>query len=237
MPRKIIIDGQEVAVDPRWIAVKKRLASAKRIIDLGCGADPVKGASVGVDALIEPEQREDGSGPRIDPAALKQRGVTFLEARIDAALPFADKAFDFAYSHHVFEHLADPAMACREMMRIARSGVIITPSVFSEFAFGRPYHKWLVINRGSKLCFFRKRADEDRPFGETPTWNERTQTFEISDRTNPFDMLLNDGGWYDGRDGEMPALSRTLRRHWYTHSPVTEMIFLWEGDFLWEVYE
>ncbi|MEJ5376954.1 MAG: methyltransferase domain-containing protein [bacterium] len=44
-----------------------------------------------------------------------------------AALPFADKTFDFAYAHHVFEHLPDPKRAFAEMCRIVNAGPIETP--------------------------------------------------------------------------------------------------------------
>jgi hypothetical protein len=115
--------------------------------------------------------------------------------------------------------------------------VIITPSIFSEFAFGRPYHRWLVMERGSRLFFFRKRANEDRPFGQTPVWDEAAQSYKVYDQTNPFDMLLNDGQWYNGDHGSMPGLARTLRQHWYTHSPVTEVVFIWDDSFQCEVYE
>lgn len=145
------------------------------------------------------------------------------------ALPFADKSFDFAYSHHVFEHLSDPRRACREMCRIARAGVIITPSIFAELAFGRPYHRWLVIARGNTIVFIEKQKAEDRPFGQHPI-PKPGGGYKVGPDTNPFDILLNDGGWYHGRE-KMPRLSRLLRQYWYSHSPVMETIFLWENGF------
>jgi hypothetical protein len=74
---------------------------------------------------------------------------------------------------------------------------------------------WLVFARGQTLFFLRKRAVDDRPFGDHP---------------NAFDVLLNDGGWYRGRES-MPSLSRAFRQHWYSHSPVMETVFVWQGSF------
>ena len=48
--------------------------------------------------------------------------------------------------------------------------------------------------------------------------------------TNPFDILLNEGGWYHGRE-RMPRLNRLLRHFRYTHSPVHKVVFLWEEKF------
>lgn len=221
----------------RWGTMKKKLAKAKNIIDLGCGNNPVAGAGVGVDFFIDPRERSVGDGPPIDTARMKANGVAFVNARIDAPLPFKDKEFDFAYSHHVFEHLNDPAAACREMMRIAREGVIITPAFLAEYLFGRPYHQWLIMEREEKLFFFKKRPFEDRPFGEHPQFDKEQETYLIKENTNPFDMLLNDGGWYKGEKGDMPGLSSTLKKHWHAHSPLLEVVFLWKDKFEFTVVE
>lgn len=207
---------------------QERMRSAKRLVDLGCGANPHPRAVVGVDAYRDPDHRILGHGPKLDAATFRNRGVQFVQADL-AALPFVDKEFDFAYSHHVFEHLPDPKRACAEMCRIATAGVVYTPSIFSEIAFGRPYHLWLVIARGNSLIFVRKTAEEDRPFGQHPE-SDGKASFRATDDTNPFEILLNDEGWYRGRE-KMARLSRLLRRHWYSHSPVTEVILPWENSF------
>ncbi|MBL8012715.1 MAG: class I SAM-dependent methyltransferase [Candidatus Omnitrophica bacterium] len=224
-------------VHPRWLAMQAKLAGAKSVVDLGCGSNPIPQAKTGVDLYVEPKERNRGSGAVIDLENLKQRGIQFVNARIDGLLPFKDKEFDFAYSHHVFEHLEDPSAACREMMRIAKSGVIITPSYFAEIIFGRPYHRWLVMDRGNTLFFFRKRPFEYLPFGESPKLDQTGKNWTMDEKTNPFDMLLNDEDWYRGQDGRMPKLSNLLRHHWYGHSPLTEVVFLWENQFECKVIE
>ena len=217
--------------DRRWTAVKDKLSKAKKIIDLGCGNNPVKGASVGVDLYIDPKERHGGHGPEIDIRQMESKGIKFINSRIDAQLPFKDKEFDFAYSHHVFEHLDDPATACREMIRVAKAGVIITPSYFAEIIFGRPYHRWLVMDRDKTIYFFRKRPFENIPFGTQPARSRDGKTWRLDQDTNPFDMLLNDENWYHGQKGQMPELTSMLRQHWYSHSPLLEIVFLWDSTF------
>jgi SAM-dependent methyltransferase len=212
---------------PEWQLLQELLNTAKRIIDLGCGANPHPRAYVGVDAFLEPAHRRLGQGPRLDAKLFRQKGVHFVQADI-TYLPFRDKWFDFAYAHHVFEHLPDPKKACAEMMRIAKAGAIITPSIFAEIAFGRPYHLWFVIARGNTLLFIRKTKREDCPFGEHPIIDKNR--YRVTPQTNPFDILLNDGSWYRGFE-RMPRLSRLLRKYWYSHSPVIEVVFIWENKF------
>lgn len=216
------------AVSAEWVILQERLRAAKRVVDLGCGADPHPRASVCVDAFLEPEHRTLGYGPRIDVAAIQERGQQFVLADL-TALPFHDKEFDFAYSHHAFEHLPNPKKACAEMCRIARAGAIITPSVFSEIAFGRPYHLWLVLARGNTLVFVQKMAREDRPFGEHPM-PKVDGGYRVTPQTNPFEILLNYDDWYRGRE-QMARLSRLLQGYWYSHSPVIEVVLLWDERF------
>lgn len=215
-------------LSPEWQSLETELSKAKKIVDLGCGTKPHPQATVAVDAFLEPGHRTLGSGATIDPKAFEKSNVRFVQADI-TNLPFADKEFDFAYSHHVFEHLPEPKKACMEMCRIAKAGAIITPSIFCEIAFGRPYHLWLVFARNDTLFFVRKTNRENCPFGDHPVPQENG-TFNVTSTTNPFDILLNDGHWYWGLQ-RMPRLSRLLRKFWYSHSPVTEVIFLWQGTF------
>lgn len=236
--RRIIGDIMSEKTEPsaEWVLATERLRNAKTIVDLGCGTNPVSGASVGVDAHIEPCERLLGRGSRIDMTSMERSGTHFVMSRIDGPLPFRDKQFDLAYSHHAFEHLDDPATACNEMMRIAKSGVIITPSPFAEIAFGRKYHKWFVTSRSERLWFFRKLPHEDCPFGQHPARSSENGEFTVDANTNPFDILLNDGNWYGGRE-RMDRLSGKLRRHWRSHSPLMETIHVWEGDFEFSIIE
>lgn len=222
---------ESLLITSRFDQVHAALRQSKTIVDLGCGNNPVPGATAAVDLNLEPSERALGHGSSIDVERFKQRGIRFVNSRIDAPLPFADKEFDFAYSHHVFEHVEDPAIACAEMVRIARAGAIITPSPFAELAFGRPYHRWLVLDRAGALFFFSKRREEDRPFGEHPEWDSQ-RGWTASERTNPFDMLLDDGDWYHQQEGRVyQRLQQRLRSCWYGHSPVVETIFLWQEQF------
>ena len=209
---------------PQWTAVADRMEKGGRILDLGCGTTPHPKAGFAVDRYLEPEQRLYGEGAQIRAEAFAETGTQLSVATLEA-LPFRDDAFDFAYSHHVFEHLEHPERACAEMSRVARAGVVITPSVFAEQAFGRPYHLWMVASVGPTLVFLRKTPDVDRPFGEHPRKGP-DGTFVIEGDSNPFDLLLNTPGWYKGRE-RMPRLSRRLRELWFGHHPVVEVVHHW----------
>jgi SAM-dependent methyltransferase len=59
-------------------------------------------------------------------------GVTFLRLDLDAALPFADGAFDAVVSLEGLEHLLSPALCLAEFCRVLRPGgrlVLTTPNV------------------------------------------------------------------------------------------------------------
>ena len=97
------------------------IEKCNNMIDLGCGSNPHPKASVAVDKYIEPVHRKFGANKRIDVNEIERKGIKFIEADFEC-LPFKDKEFDFAYSHHVVEHLDNPSKALNEMMRISRGG-------------------------------------------------------------------------------------------------------------------
>ncbi len=67
-------------VSPEWKDLQKRLQESKRIIDLGCGANPHPRAIVGVDRFMEPVQRSLGYGPEIKGEDFRKRGCLFVQA-------------------------------------------------------------------------------------------------------------------------------------------------------------
>lgn len=200
---------------PTYKSAEALIASAARMVDIGSGAHPHPKAAVAVDKFLTPDHRLFGKGAQIEVESIEKQGVQFVCAGIES-MPFADKEFDVAYSHHVLEHVDDPIVACREVMRIATKGVIYTPSAFSEIAFGRPYHKWLMHAKGRTLVFIEKHPDENQPFS--------------FGKENPFDIALNEGRWY-----WKPILIKNLRKkiqeYWRSHHPALECVFLWENTF------
>lgn len=211
-----------------WAEAQDRMLAlheaGRPIVDLGCGPSPHPCAGVAVDRYLEPAQRGLGDGAWIGAGTFAARGVRFVQGDLEQ-LPFGDKAFDYAHSSHAFEHLPDPKRACAEMARVAREGVIVTPSIFAEHAFGRPYHRWMVMARGDTLIFVEKTAELDRPFGEHPRRGADGR-FVVDAESNPFDLLLNRPGWYRGRE-RMPRLARRLQDFVRSHHPVAELVFPW----------
>ena len=114
------------------------------VLDVGGGAEPFHYASV----VCEKDLR--GTDQRAGRSAKLDRRFVAGDAQ---ALPFPDRSFDFAFSRHVLEHVADPKAACAEMMRVAARGYIETPCALSEYLVGDPTHRWLVRAEERTLIF------------------------------------------------------------------------------------
>lgn len=188
------------------------------VVDLGCGLNPHPAATTVVEPYLAPVSRSEGS---LHPDTFATKGIRFVQQPMDSDLPFRDKEFDFAICSHAIEHVENPGKACSEMIRIARAGLITAPFLFADLLFGRPYHRWLLVDRGGVLYFFRKRPEEDRPFGPWP---------------NPFDIALRGSPWLRRRS-PFGQISRRLSELYYSHHRAIEVRFVWRDSFRWVVAE
>lgn len=222
---KSFLKSEEYELSEDFLLVQELINNSKNMVDLGCGTSPHYKAKVAVDKFIEPMHRKYGANKKIDVSSIENKEIKFIQADIEN-LPFADKTFDLAYSHHVVEHLDNPEKAMKEMMRIAKAGVIICPGILAEHIFGRYYHKWMVTFRNETIIFLEK--DWDVLFGEGPYI--KGGKIKCPPKCNPFDILLNEGDWYHGVH-RYKALSRMLRKYWYGHHKCVETSFIWKESF------
>jgi len=125
-----------------------RIPRHQKVIDIGSGHAPLIRADVLCDMFVR-----HGS-QRPVPSAFLVAGRFVVADVLD--LPFRDKAFDFAYSKNLLEHVSDPLRACGEISRIAEKGLLHLPSRLWEIMGGSPPHLWLIWQEGDKLVFERK---------------------------------------------------------------------------------
>jgi hypothetical protein len=66
-------------------------------------------------------------------------------------LPYSDKEFDFVYCRHTLEDIQNPVFAFNEIVRVAKSGYIETPSPIVELTRGidgsSPFYKGYIHHR------------------------------------------------------------------------------------------
>ncbi len=117
---------ESVGAHREWLLSFVPQAEPLTFLDLGCGAGP---------DLIELAARRPDPGSRFvgvdcSPDALAaaraaagaDRRAKFVLADLDQGLPFADGAFECAYSHNLLECLREPAALLAELARVVRSG-------------------------------------------------------------------------------------------------------------------
>jgi SAM-dependent methyltransferase len=112
----------------------------KRVLEMGCGTSMVGRFLVenGVDYVGVDYSRKSLELAREN---FSQNGLRARFVNADgAALPFPDGRFDFVFSLGVVHHIPDMAAACREVVRVTRSGGDVRVMVYSRDS----YHYALV---------------------------------------------------------------------------------------------
>jgi SAM-dependent methyltransferase len=117
---------QHVATWPAVDAYKRRtwelLSDAERVLDVGCGpGDDV--LALGVRRCVGVDRSSTMCG------RARERGATAVQADADA-LPFRNSTFSGVRSDRTLQHVDDPVIALREMLRVVQPGgavVVVDP--------------------------------------------------------------------------------------------------------------
>lgn len=119
------------------------LRPTDKILDVGGSGGQI--TEVQIDTLVDcmsPDEFAAIMPPGHQPdTALHARQFVRLDVTRDK-LPFPDKHFDFAICGHTVEDLRDPRLLLEELNRVARRGLIVTPSRGREMKYTRLTYDW-----------------------------------------------------------------------------------------------
>ena len=114
----------------KW-ALRKLFLPVRRkdlVLDIGSGGHPYPRADILVDRISGAEHRNNYS-------LITDRITILSDAR---KLPFKDKSIDFSIASHILEHISNPEVFLKELIRVSKRGYIEVPSALFERLF--PYN-------------------------------------------------------------------------------------------------
>ncbi len=138
-----------------------KIKKTDRVLDIG--GSMRQHAEIKIDTLADLIRPEESP---YSPSTLSAKN--FVKVDITRGhLPFGDKEFDVVLCTHTLEDLPSPFLAIREMERVGKRGLIVTPSMGEDMKFlpvdftdwrtgarrmpGQAHHKWFFVKEGGGL--------------------------------------------------------------------------------------
>lgn len=142
-------------INDRELIKRLKIKPGDKILDVGGSMSQHE--LIKIDTLVDMLRPEDAPyGPA------KLRAAHFVKVDITREkLPFKNKEFDIGLCSHTLEDLSNPFTVMDEMGRVAKRGIIITPSMGKDMVFsgidftdwltgarripGEAHHKWFFV--------------------------------------------------------------------------------------------
>src|SRR3989304_6747666 len=153
-------------ITDREIISRFKIKPKDKVLDIG--GSMRQREEIRVDTLVDiisPEEAPYG------PSKLQATHFVRLDV-VKQKLPFKDKEFDFCLCSHTLEDLTYPFLVIEEMERVAKRGLIVTPSMGADMVFshydlsdwltgarrvpGHSHHKWFFLGKKNKMIIIPK---------------------------------------------------------------------------------
>lgn len=145
-----------------WEIIEKfKIKEGDRVLDIG--GSMKQHDLIRVDTLVDLIRPEEAPYTASKLLARKYVRVDVTKEK----LPFADKEYDFCLCTHTLEDLYNPFLLLDEMPRVAKRGLVTTPSMGKDMVYSRfditnwmtgvvrtpglSHHKWFFVKEGKLL--------------------------------------------------------------------------------------
>ena len=134
-----------------YAPTKIKIRSDWIVLDVGSGHNPF----IRADVLLEKHLGDSTERSGVNVKKTRQK----LVVGDVQLMPFPDKSFDYIIASHIAEHVEDPEVFCKELMRVGKAGYIETPGKIGEKILTETFHRWYVYKKRDKLIFEKKKGE------------------------------------------------------------------------------
>jgi SAM-dependent methyltransferase len=172
----------------------KNISKNDLVLEIGPGATPHSRSDVFLEKRFDSEEELIAQSGHVGLIQTDKK-VIYYDGDI---FPFEDKEFDYVICSHVLEHVMNPEIFIKEIIRVGKKGYLEFPTIYYEYYYNFPEHLNFLAYNENGIKFFSKEKSSLSDF-------EGIQVFNRETLKRGYDMLIRENNsifiqgfeWFD----------------------------------------
>jgi len=148
----------------------KNIRNADLVLEIGPGATPHFRSDVFLEKRFDTKEELIAQSGHVGLLQTEKK-VVYYDGDI---FPFEDKEFDYVICSHVLEHVMNPEIFIKEIVRVGKKGYIEFPTIYYEYLYNFPEHLNFLLYKEKTVKWLSKEKSSLSDFDGIQTFNRET---------------------------------------------------------------
>lgn len=172
----------------------KNISNADLVLEIGPGATPHPRSDVFLEKKYDTEEELIAQSGHVGILQTEKKIVYY----VGDTFPFEDKKFDYVICSHVLEHVMNPEIFIKEIMRVGKKGYIEFPTIYYEYLYNFPEHLNFLVYNENTIKWYSKEKSSLNDFDGIQVFYRETLKRGFNNLINENDTIFIHGfEWFD----------------------------------------